>query len=319
MRRVLLFLNPILIHNARRRATVEQIAALLARDGREVRLQETLSAHSAGQQARDAVREGFDTFLVCGGDGTIFQVLQGLAGADVTLGVLPFGTGNVIAQNLGMPRDPLAAARMLLTAQAKTVTLGRIEVSPVGHRRMRSWYFLIAAGLGVHAALMNLAPTGMGKRRGGRLAYFLGGFRLLLDHPVQPFRMEITLPDGRLISEIACEAIAVHMPEINLWRPGGDPFGTELQVAWVPPTRRLGLAHASFHALVTGRANGQGWGRLPFPRMIRVRRMVCQPLDGQEYRQPLLVEADGEVLGASSAAIGMTGERLKLLWPERRS
>src|ERR1700744_355614 len=114
MRRVVLFLNPLLIHTAKRRAAVEQIAELLSNYGSDVHLLETLSAHSAGQQAREAVAEGFDTFLVCGGDGTIFQVLQGVAGSAAQLGVLPFGTGNVIAQNLGLPRNPLLAAKLLL-------------------------------------------------------------------------------------------------------------------------------------------------------------------------------------------------------------
>jgi diacylglycerol kinase (ATP) len=318
MRRVLLFLNPLLIHNAKRRATVGEIAKLLSGQGSEVNLRETLSAHSAGEQAREAVAEGFDTFLVCGGDGTVFQVLQGLAGSPAKLGVLPFGTGNVIAQNLQMPRDPLKAAQLLLDAETREVSLGKIELQPVGRKGPRSWYFFIAAGMGVHAALMNLAPTGQGKRRGGRLAYFVGGARLLLEHPVQPFLLEITRPDGSRETQTACEAIATHVAEINRWRPGGDPFGTELRVAWVPPTNRLGLGHASFHALATRRMNGHyGWGGLPFPRYERVRRMVCRPMDGSTYDPPLLVEADGEVLGASYTAIGMAEKKLNLLWPRQ--
>lgn len=316
MRRVLLFLNPLLIHNARRRAAVEQIAELLSRHGSDVHLQETLSAHSAGHQAREAVAAGFDTFLVCGGDGTVFQVLQGLAGSPATLGVLPFGTGNVIAQNLRIPRNPLLAAHLLLNAETRPVTLGRVELYPTAHGRNRSWYFFIAAGMGVHAALMNMAPTGQGKRRGGRLAYFVGGARLLLRHPVQPFVLEMTRADGSRTIETACEAIATHVAEINRWRPAGDPFGSELNVAWVPETGRAGLGHACFHALTRRRVDGQvGWGGLPYPRYERVRRMVCRPLEGCDDQVPLLVEADGEVLGASYTSIGMAEERLNLLWP----
>lgn len=323
MRRVLLFLNPVLIHNAKRRATVGEIAELLSAHGCQVYQREGLSAHLAGEQAREAVAEGFDTFLVCGGDGTFFQVMQGVAGSQATIGVLPFGTGNVIAQNLRMPRDPLQAARLLLDAETRTVSLGKIEIHPAGHKRPRSWYFFIAAGMGVHAALMNLAPTGQGKRHGGRLAYFVGGARLLFEHPVQPFALEMTHADGTTQKVTACEAIATHVQEINRWRPGGDPFGSELRVAWVPPTGRLGLAHASFHALATRRENGHyGWGGLPFPRYERVKKMVCRPLDPGRHRAegstedaPLLVEADGEVLGATSTVIGMAEEKLNLLWP----
>jgi diacylglycerol kinase (ATP) len=316
MRRTMMFLNPLLIHNEKRRAQVEQIAELLSGYGSDVHFQETLSAHSAGQQAADAVAAGFDSFLVCGGDGTVFQVIQGLAGSDATLGVLPFGTGNVIAQNLKMPRNPLAAAKLLIDAQPRAVSLGQLTLNPTGHKHMRSWYFFIAAGMGVHAALMNLAPTGQGKRHGGRLAYFIGGFRLLVDHPIQSFQLEITHADGSTQIVEACEAIATHVAEINRWRPGGDPFAPWLRVAWVPPTGRLGLGHASLHALATGKTNGhRGWGGLPFPQYVTVSRIICRPLPGANYRVPLLVEADGEVLGASYTMIGVSDKKLKLLWP----
>jgi diacylglycerol kinase (ATP) len=316
MRRVVLFLNPLLIHSAKRRATVEQIAELLSGHGSDVHLQETLSAHSAGQQARDLAAEGFDTFLVCGGDGTVFQVLQGLAGSDAQLGVLPFGTGNVIAQNLRLPRNPLAAAKLLLHAEPRLVTLGQIDLNPVGHKRMRTWYFFIAAGMGVHAALMNLAPTGQGKRRGGRFAYFVGGIKLLIEHPVQTFQIDMTLEDGSTTSVQACEAIATHVPEINVWQTGGDPFGSWLRLAWLPPTGRIGLGHASYHALTSG-ANGrsEGWGKLPYPQYVTVKKMICRPVNGNHYSAPLLVEADGEVLGAQYTAIGIADKKLNLLWP----
>lgn len=316
MRRVLMFLNPLLINTARRRATVEQIAELLSTRGSDVHLQETLSAQSAGDQAREAVAAGFDTVLVCGGDGTIFQVLQGVAGSSASLGVLPFGTGNVIAQNLSLPRNPLAAAQLLVDSTPRAVSLGQITVSPPGHGRNRSWYFFIAAGMGVHAALMNLAPTGQGKRRGGRLAYFVGGARLLIEHPVRAFEIEMRLLDGTTTRENACEAIATHVSEINRWRPGGDPFAPWLRVAWVPPTSRFGLAHASFHALATRQANGEfGWAGLPFPRYVTVERLVCRALRNPSSGAPLLVEADGEVLGASWTEIKMASRRLNLLWP----
>ncbi|HEX4008039.1 MAG TPA: diacylglycerol kinase family protein [Acidobacteriaceae bacterium] len=322
MRRVMMFLNPLLIHTAKRRAVVEQIAEMVSGQGSDVHLQETLSAHSAGQQAREAVAAGFDTFLVCGGDGTVFQVLQGVAGSEAQLGVLPFGTGNVIVQNLRLPRNPLAAARLLLHAQARPVSLGRITVNPVGHRRAQSWYFFIAAGMGLHAALMNLAPTGQGKRRGGRLAYFVGGARLLFGHPVQAFQIDFTHEDGSVTSERACEAIASHVPEINRWQAGGDLFGMGLRVAWLPPTGRMGLAHASYHALTAGKPDGssergraEGWGHLPFAQYVTVKKMICRPLNGTPYDQPLLVEADGEVLGAQYATIAMAETKLNLLWP----
>ncbi|MFT4113662.1 diacylglycerol/lipid kinase family protein [Silvibacterium sp.] len=317
MRRVLFFLNPLLMQRRNRRALVEGLARQLRGEGCEVELQDTLSAHSAGEQAKDAVAAGFDTLFVCGGDGTLFQVIQGVAGSEATVGIIPFGTGNVLAQNLRLPRDPVAAFSLLRRAEAVPVPLGRISCKSPGHAQDRTWYFTIAAGMGVHAALMNLAPTGSGKRVGGRAAYFAGGFRLLLQHPVDPFDLELTLIDGSRRTLQASELIAVRVPAINVWRPGGNLEAPELQVAIVPATTRLGLAHASFHALLTGRsANGtNGSSRLPYPEYVTATQIACRPVQDHTYQSPLLVEADGEVIGLKRASITIAQRRLRLLWP----
>src|ERR1700744_1882208 len=102
MRRVLFFLNPLLMARRNRREVVDRLAAMLRSTGCAVELQDTLSAHSAGEQAQEAVASGFDTIFVCGGDGTIFQVIQGVPGSQTKIGIIPFGTGNVLAQNLGL-------------------------------------------------------------------------------------------------------------------------------------------------------------------------------------------------------------------------
>src|SRR5215472_7792465 len=106
MRRVTFFLNPVRLERGGGRTLVERFAATLRDDGCEVDVEETLSAYSAGDQAREAVERGADTVFACGGDGTFFQILQGVAGTSAAIGVIPFGTGNVLVQNLKLPRDP---------------------------------------------------------------------------------------------------------------------------------------------------------------------------------------------------------------------
>ncbi len=78
---------------------------------------ETGENRAAGPKAKRAVAEGYDAIVVCGGDGTIFDVIQGIAGSDVPLGIIPFGTGNVMAQNLKLPKNPVAAARWILRSR----------------------------------------------------------------------------------------------------------------------------------------------------------------------------------------------------------
>jgi diacylglycerol kinase (ATP) len=322
MRRVLFFINPLLMNRRGRRAAVERMADFLRSQGCEVETQDTLSAHSAGEQAQEAVASGFDTIFVCGGDGTIFQVIQGVAGSDVALGVIPFGTGNVLAHNLRLPRDPMAALLAQRDAPAVSIPLGKVVCKTPGHTKDKNWYFTIAAGMGVHSALMNLAPTGTGKRVGGALAYYVGGIRLLVQHPIEPFDLEVTTTAGEVNRWRANEAIAVRVPEINPWRPGGDLLKPELRLASLRETTRVGMAHATYHAIVTRRtvtrttSNNAG---LPYARFDDATVVVCRPMPDFAYRSPLLVEADGEVIGTERATITIAQRRLRLLWPGYRN
>ena len=321
MRRVLLFVNPIFEQRAPQRDAIVRIAALLGSVGLSVEVHETLSAQSAGDQARQGIEDGFDTILICGGDGTVFNVIQGVAGTKIPVGILPFGTGNVLAQNMDLPRDPVEAARKLLNAQPRRIPLGRITLAqhdlpaePSGHPRRtrnRSWYFTMAAGMGLHAALMS-ASDGWGKRAIGRTSYYLAGMSLLLRHRIQPFEVEVTTVAGERFRQRVCEAIAVRVAELNRWRPGGRLEEPVLRLATVDATGRLGLAEASFHALArTASRNGSA----PSVRYTDALRIVCRPAAGYNYHRAVLAEADGEVLGASHAVIEMARESFYLLWP----
>lgn len=321
MRRVVFFLNPLLVGRGRRRAQAEACAAMLRADGCTVEMQNTLSAYSAGDQAREAVASGFDTIFACGGDGTLFQILQGVAGSETALGVIPFGTGNVVAQNLRLPRDPEAAMRAQRNGNSRAVMI------PLGEVRCRTlrdaaggderrWYFTIAAGLGMHAALMDLGRNGSGKRMWGRAAYYADGLKLLAKRAVEPLDAEITRVDGSTRSLRACELLAVRVAEINRWRPGGDLCSLRLRMAAVPMTGRLGLAHAMFHALFTGKHAGEDGRRLPYPYYEDAAEIVCRAVEGYAYAAPMLVEADGEVIGVGPATLRMAKKTVKLIWPQ---
>jgi diacylglycerol kinase (ATP) len=206
-----------------------------------------------------------------------------------------------------------AQAELQFQSESVSIPLGKITCKTPGHVKDKSWYFTIAAGIGVHAALMNLAPTGHGKRVGGRAAYYFGGINLLLRHPIDPFEVEMKTIDGDTRSLRASELIAVRVGEINRWRPGGRMREPVLRVASVPETSRLGLVHASFHALATRKTEGSS--RLPYPSYDEVSSIACRPIADYDYQTPLLVEADGEVIGMKQATITIAQRRLRMLWP----
>jgi diacylglycerol kinase (ATP) len=321
VRRVLLFVNPVFDQRASDRAAITSIAELLRSSGAAVEIVESLSPQSAGDEVRQGIEDGCDAILICGGDGTVFNVIQGVAGSEVPVGILPFGTGNVLAQNLNLTRNPVKAAQLLLNAEARRIPLGRITVSvpdlggpedgAPSRKREKSWYFAMAAGMGLHASLMS-ASDGWGKRTIGRTSYFLAAASLLMRHRIQPFEVEVTTIAGKKFRQTVCEALAVRVAELNHWRPGGKLEEPMLRLATVDATGRLGLASASFQAIARIPSNG---GSGPKVRYTDALRIVCRPIPDYDYRSGVLVEADGEVLGASHAVIEMAKESFCLLWP----
>jgi diacylglycerol kinase family enzyme len=170
----------------------------------------------------------------------------------------------------------------------------------------------MAAGMGMHASLMSEARRS-GKSRVGRAAYFAAGGRLLLNHPVSPFDIQITTTTGLAIEAQVCEALAVRVAELNRWRPGGGLQFPFLRLATVTGVSRSRLALASFEALF--RAGGAR-DREPAANAAAlyrdVIRVVCKPIPGRTYEPTIAVQADGEVLGASCATIEMSGLNLSL-------
>ncbi len=91
---------------------------------------ETGAPGSAMALAEQAVSVGFDTVLACGGDGTVHEIVQSLVGTDVALGVVPLGTANALAADLGLIAPPAKVARKLLQAAPTRVSVGTHSLSP---------------------------------------------------------------------------------------------------------------------------------------------------------------------------------------------
>ncbi len=311
MRKILLLVNPVLQQTRARRRDIAGVLKILRESGATVDTLETGENRAAGPKARRAVAEGYDAIVVSGGDGTIFDVIQGIAGSAVPLGIIPFGTGNVMAQNLRVPKGAEAAAHWILRSRSFPVPLGKITCcTPEGRH---SWLFAMAAGMGMHAALMSEARRS-GKDVTGRAAYFLAGGRLLLNHAVQPFDVAITTTNGSVVHEQVCEAIAVRVGELNRWRPGGGLNFPFLRLATVAGYSRSRLALASYDALF--RSGGARDREQPDDAAAIYRdavSVVCSPIPGRIYKPAIAVQADGEVLGASCARIEMAGLDVQLL------
>src|SRR6478736_2604625 len=212
MKKAFLIYNPA---SGRRRAKrtqdISHVVEIFRAAGVQVETCPTTHAGSATQQVQEAAAAGgFDTVVACGGDGTAHEALNGLvrasSSADVALGLVPLGSGNLLASDLKLPSDPVAAARKLLTYQPREFRPGL--VCSQGKDGPQKRYFLVAAGVGSDAELMYRTAV-ESKERWGRNAYFLEMARMALHGGYPMFHVEWEDEQGNRKQGEAMLAMAV--------------------------------------------------------------------------------------------------------------
>lgn len=133
----------------------------------------TVRAGDAEQLARDAVAGGFEQVVAAGGDGTIHEVVNGLAGSDVALGLMPMGTMNVFANELGLPANDLARCWEIIRAeQTRLIDLPRANEK----------HFVQLAGVGLDAQVVKETSLKL-KRNFGPLSYLISAAQIASRRP----------------------------------------------------------------------------------------------------------------------------------------
>jgi YegS/Rv2252/BmrU family lipid kinase len=168
--RVLLITNPAAART--RPQAVDAVMRTFDAAGWNAELAATTGPGDARRLAAEGVAQGVDVVAVFGGDGTNMQAAAALVGTDVCLGVIPGGTGNLLAGNLRIPSAPARAALALVTATPRLFDLGRMERADGPH------YFAVACGAGYDARVMAGTPSEH-KRRWGMAAYVATTLRLI--------------------------------------------------------------------------------------------------------------------------------------------
>lgn len=154
------------------RHQIEETISYLRSHGWHVELRLTQAAGDAGRLTREAVACKTNIVVAVGGDGTINEVIQKLAGSETALGVLPSGTVNIWAREMGIPLDNVGAREVLLHGQTRHVDLGRLN----------DRYFLLMAGIGCDGEITRTIEHTPIKRF-GVLGYLLIGTWLGLGYP----------------------------------------------------------------------------------------------------------------------------------------
>jgi YegS/Rv2252/BmrU family lipid kinase len=184
-----------------------------------VRAEAARAARHAGApaDAREAVPPDADPVFVLGGDGTAMEVVGALAGSDTPVGVLPGGTGNLVARTLGTPLDPARAALALAAGAPARVDLGRVRAA--GGPGDGAWRrFAFAAGVGVDAHMIERTPARW-KRRLGVLAYALTAARGVLAH--RPFGARVEVDGWAWEGRAAAVMVVNFGAALGQWLPFG--------------------------------------------------------------------------------------------------
>ena len=310
-RKAVLLYNPVSGDHSNRENQVRAVADILRPLADGFIVEPTRHAGSGEMQTREAIAAGCDLVIAAGGDGTVFEILQGVAQSNVTLGVIPLGTGNVLAVDLALPFEPIAAAKTILAYEPRRIALGRIVSSGREPK-----FFTVAAGVGVHAQLIYNSGTAA-KKRTGILAYYVSGIRLLFAHRFVPFKAEITTPEGKIIHDEILEMVAMRVSSfgrwLKRWKPGASLSSPHMQLVLLKESSRWAMARYIFGAL-TGRAYRKDMksrsADVSFVSAVRVR---CAPIDRAER---IRAQADGEMLGEMPVSLEILPNSLTLLMPK---
>ncbi len=165
---------------------IDRAVNWLGNQGHDVELFLTTARGDASEAARKARQEGVDRVIAAGGDGTLNEVINGLAPSSIPLAFVPLGTTNVFALEANIPFDTEAACRIAVEGEPRPVCLGM-----AGETR-----FILMAGVGYDAETVYRVDTRL-KRRTGKFAYLVSALKVLWSGPFSPIELETE--DGRVL------------------------------------------------------------------------------------------------------------------------
>jgi diacylglycerol kinase (ATP) len=300
----LLIHNPAAGRHPRRRAReLESACRILAEAGIRTELAATKGAGDGTILARQAARSGRGMVIACGGDGTINEIVNGLAGSRVPLAILPAGTANVLGKELGLPWDIPAAARLIPTARLERIALGLAQTEPPqGPER----YFICIAGAGVDGSMVHSVNSRL-KQATGTLAYWLSGLGHFFTYPLVTFR--VAAGDRSFQAAQVIVGRTKHYGGPFQLTPGADLLSDRFETAVFTTTSRFRYP-AHMMAVWFSRLERQG-----DVHFVRTREVCCHAEPGET----VYVELDGEPAGRLPAQFRIVPDALTLAMPENET
>jgi len=271
------------------------LASLRSADGCGLPIHETAPGERIDETVRDAVESGCDLVVAAGGDGTVSAAMAGAAGTGVPLAIVPTGTTNLIARELGIPLDPASAARLVASAS----TSRSVDGMAVAGR----CYFL-QVGVGITALAVD-GTTRELKSRFGVLAYPGAVARRMSG--LRPSHLDITV-DGERYRVRSIEATVANNGILAgiFFRKGPDVRMDDGHIDVCVLAARTPLDYPRLVLdILAGRHGPPRVLFLPAGRSVRI-----------ESRTPLAVQADGDIIGTTPVEIEVFPRAVSVIAPE---
>lgn len=291
-------------HPARRERQVRAAAEILRQGGIEVKLAPTTGPGVACDLARAAVKEGAELVLVCGGDGTVNEAINGLVPGNATLGIMPGGTANIIGKELHLPHRPQTAARLLPHWKPRRIALGRATWGEAASSPgPQSRFFISVAGIGFDAYIIHRLswPLKMGW---GVIGYGLEALRQALRYSFPPFRFRTE--DGERRATFAVVHRTGHYAGWLPLAPTASLFAPRFTACLFKSPSRV--RYFLYAAAVILRQHL----RLADVELVEAGRVACA---SEQSGKPIYFELDGELVGELPATFEIIPDALTVLAP----
>lgn len=256
---------------------------------------ETCHGEAVPDVVREALGRGYDLVVAAGGDGTVSAVANGLVGSETPLGIVPLGTANVLARELGIPVDLEPACRLLAGPHAvKSLDAMGID----GH------CYFTQTGVGIDA-LMIRDTKREAKRRFGRVAYLWTACTRLVGF--QPLRFDLSV-DGRNTRYRASEVVVANCGILGQppfrWGPDILPDDGRLDVCIARARHLVDYLRIAWHVVLGQHKRSPNVRYLSAERRIEI-----------ATRRPLPVQADGEIIGETPVAVEVVRDAVRVAVP----
>lgn len=300
-RDALLIVNPT-AGGGRRVKQIDEARRIFRGAGIETELLNTSAAGEATHMARRAVAQGRQLVIVCGGDGTVNEVVNGLACSQVPLAVLPAGTANVLAKELRLPWNLPRAADLIARAPYRRIALGlAIPEKSSGEPR----YFLSVAGAGADGALVSAVRPEI-KLKAGILAYWQEGFRQLTRYDFPLFRTQMAGNAMNIDASLVIVGRTKHYGGPFKITTEADLLQPEFELVFV--TTRSAWRYIAYLPLIwLGKLRGAR-----YVRFFKSNSLHCASNSGSQVQ----IQVDGEPAGRLPVEFKIVPDALTLAIPE---